>query len=142
MAGLASGHWVLQSPPSLGFNDATEGQAPCGGSDPTSRDKVTEWPSGGVPVSILSTHPTASWNFRAFPVGNVDQAVDMQPNVSQTGLGNLCFSAVPAPSSMVGMDAVVQIIQTAPDGALFQASHITKVLISPESALFKDVALP
>ncbi|ORY67515.1 uncharacterized protein BCR38DRAFT_337696 [Pseudomassariella vexata] len=111
MAAPAWTHFVLQSPPSLGFSDEKEPQAPCGGFDPaTVRDTVTAWPVSGHPVSLTSTHSMATWVFRAATLTNPTVFMDMQPNISQSGLGNMCFT-VTAPPSLAGQQGIVQVVQ-------------------------------
>jgi hypothetical protein len=121
-------HWTLSMPPSLGFDDATEASAPCGGMDPTKRTNVTEWPIGGYPVSLLTTHPQATWAFRAADAAMPNMWMDLQPNVSQSGLGHVCYDSVPGMQMLLGKDAMVQIVQTAVDGSLYQVCDRTKSL--------------
>lgn len=63
LATHAVAHFVLQLPASLGFNDETETTGPCDGFDPTNRDTVTFWPTGGYPVLVLSTHEDVTWDY-------------------------------------------------------------------------------
>lgn len=121
----ALAHWVLNQPVPVGeFDESTEATAPCGGGNPSNRDNVTAWPVGGFPVSLLTTHPAATWTFRVADAGAAPGPwTAFAPNVTQSGLGHVCFAAVPAPKLLVGRDAVVQIVQTAVDGALYQVRH-------------------
>lgn len=116
-----NGHFTLQYPPPVGpFNDDTEGTGPCGGLDPTFTD-VTDFHVGGDAIAVRSTHPQANWWFRA----TLDKTAqgnwtNLAPEVAQVGLGDFCQQALIVPSSYVGKQGVVQIIQDAVDGALYQ----------------------
>jgi hypothetical protein len=116
----SNGHFVLNVPTSLGFEDIKEGQGPCGGFDIKGREAVTEFPLGGQPFAMLSTHNTALWRFRAALLNDTETWVDLLPPVAQEGLGNFCLPTVPGVQRWVGMDAVVQVTQDAVDGTLFQ----------------------
>jgi hypothetical protein len=120
LAGPALGHWVLNMPTSFGFDDVTESMAPCGGSDTTNRSVVTEWPVSGYPVSGLTAHATGVWTFRAAVATDLTNFMTMQANVTQTGVGHVCYQSVPGMQMLVGKDSVVQIIVTGPDGPLYQ----------------------
>lgn len=117
------GHWVLNSPTAMGFDDETESKAPCGGFDIANRTTVTEWPVAGQPVSLLSAHTSSIFEFRAALVSDPKNWITMQPNVSQKGAGHVCFSQVPGVESLAGQDAVVQMIANGADGPLYQVSN-------------------
>ncbi|KAK6511728.1 hypothetical protein TWF481_000634 [Arthrobotrys musiformis] len=121
---LANAHFVLQIPTSLGFSDINEVQAPCGGFDIASRNKVTNWPIGGYPIGVVSTHPNAHWQIRAALLENTEEFVDLIPNIVQDGLGNFCLTRVPGIADWVGKDAVLQVVQRAVDGELYQCAAI------------------
>src|SRR5882757_3174175 len=81
-------HFILQSPTSLGFDDDSEGDSPCGGFDVVFNGTEDSVQVGGFAVSMLSTHPAADWLFRA----TLDQIApfnwtNLLPVVSETGLG-------------------------------------------------------
>jgi hypothetical protein len=63
IASHATAHFVLQLPASLGFNDTLETMSPCDSFDPTNRDTVTFWPTGGYPVLVLTTHEDVTWDY-------------------------------------------------------------------------------
>jgi hypothetical protein len=65
---IVRGHFLLDYPPTIGFDDDKEGGGPCGGF-PTVFNNVTA-PSinltvGGFPSELQSTHLQAAWLFRA-----------------------------------------------------------------------------
>jgi hypothetical protein len=116
-----SAHFVLQTPPSLGFDEDTLEQSPCGGSAITFNSSDASVQVGGFAAGMLSTHPAAQWMFRA--------TTDMQapfnwtnllPVVQETGLGEFCLPALTAPDSFVGKQGLVQVVQDGPDGTLYQ----------------------
>lgn len=123
LAAVAWGHFVLQVPTSLGFDDSKEGMAPCGGFDITNRNTVTNWPILGAPIQIISTHPQADWEIRAALLNDTGNFVYMVPPLSQQGLGTFCLPAVPGVADWEGKDAVLQMIQHAVDGALYQVGR-------------------
>ena len=121
---LTLAHFVLQFPPSLGFDDVKEGQGPCGSfSIPSGDDtsvKSTDWPIYGAAVDVLSTHPNALWTYRAALLNATDTWVTLQSNVTQQGVGDFCLPAVPGKKEWTGLSAVVQVTQNAVDGTLYQ----------------------
>jgi hypothetical protein len=117
---LTRAHFVLQSPPSLGFNDALEATYPCGSFDISKRDNVTNYPLGGYPFHLLSTHTKSTFKYRAALASDTDSWIDLIPPVSEAGVGDFCLPAVPGPGEWEGKDAVVQVAQYGPDGILYQ----------------------
>jgi hypothetical protein len=121
----ATGHFVLNAPPSLGFDDVNEGKAPCGGFDPKQHSTetiVTDFPVAGYPISVLSTHSFSTWEIRAALLNNTDTDnwTSLVPLVAQSGVGTFCFPQTPGVAAWVGLEAVLQVTQKAADGALYQ----------------------
>jgi len=124
----ATAHFILQYPPSLGFDDDTEGTAPCGGFPVKFNASDADAQVDGFPVSMLSVHPAADWLFR----GTLDQKApfnwtDLLPVVSETGLGQFCIPDIKAPTSWSGKQGLVQVIQHGPDGILYQCAAVNFV---------------
>ncbi|KAH0548058.1 hypothetical protein GP486_008201 [Trichoglossum hirsutum] len=122
MAALSHAHFVLQSPPSLGFTDTKEGQSPCGGFDIANRSTVTDFPVAGYPFYLLTTHTQSEFEYRAALLNDTAAWLDLIPPVLQSSVGYFCLGAVSGISAWVGLDAVVQVKQSAPDGVLYQVS--------------------
>ena len=124
LAGQSTAHFLLNSPPTIGFDDDLEATPPCGGfTVDFSKDNVTDFHVGGDFIALTSTHPLATWLFRA----TLDQTAsgnwtDLLPAVVQTGLGNYCETGVTVPSTWAGSKGVVGIVQDAADGILYQVS--------------------
>ena len=113
--------FVLKYPQSIGINEFTENQAPCGSFDPTSRKSVSDWPVAGSPIHILTTNPSATWTYKAALVSDINNWVDMQPAVSQAGMGDWCLTSVPGLNDWIGKDVVIQVTQNAAlDGTKYQ----------------------
>jgi hypothetical protein len=117
-----NGHFTLTYPTTVGFDDNTESTGPCGGFTPTF-DSPTDFHVGGDVIAVVSTHPEANWFFRA----TLDKTVqgnftNIIPEVQQLGLGAFCEQALTLPSSFAGLQGVIQIIQSAADGNLYQVS--------------------
>ncbi len=129
LATLGWTHFVLEIPASVGYEDAKEGIPPCGGFDATSRDAVTEWPVAGAPLKLISTHSRSAFTIRAVLLSEAANGhfnfSDMVPLVQQIGLGALCLNTVPGIAALEGKDAILQVIQVAADGQLFQVRGVT-----------------
>jgi hypothetical protein len=121
-AAISSAHFVLQVPTSLGFDDVKEDIAPCGGFDIAADKVVTDWPLSGGHIQVISTHVKAKWDIRAALLSDVANFTDMLPTIAQEGLGTFCLPTVPGIAAWKGKEAVLQIIQTATDGKLYQVS--------------------
>ena len=118
---LTSAHFLLNYPPTLGFDDDTEGESPCGAADITFSDNDTTIPIGGFPVALQSEHPEAAWLYSA----TTDQQApfnwtNILPVVNQAGLGDFCLSALTLPDTFANKTGLIQVIQDAADGKLFQ----------------------
>ncbi|RMZ91843.1 hypothetical protein DV736_g899, partial [Chaetothyriales sp. CBS 134916] len=125
---LSSAHFILKYPPSLGFDDDLEGNAPCGGEDVKFADNDTNIQVGGFSVSILSTHPQGQWLFRA----TLDQQApfnwtNLLPVVDEVGLGDFCPTGLAVPQEFVGQKGLIQVIQDAVDGKLYQCAAVNFV---------------
>ena len=120
LAALGCAHFVLQSPPSTGFDDTKEAQSPCGGFDINNRSTVTNYPVAGYPFTLLTTHSQSLFEYRAALVNNTGNWVDLIPPVQESSVGTFCLGAVPGIAAWTGEDAVVQVKQSAPDGTLYQ----------------------
>jgi len=117
---FSSAHFVLQIPSSIGFSDVNEGTAPCGSFDITSRANASNWPVAGQPVAALTTHPESIFQIRAALENDTNNFVELIPPFVQTGLGYWCLTAVPGVAAWEGLPAVVQVVQFAADGDLYQ----------------------
>ncbi|TGJ62262.1 hypothetical protein EYR41_002241 [Orbilia oligospora] len=132
LASLTSAHFFLDTPIAIGFDDLTLTEAPCGGFDPTDRSAgVTEWPVLGYPIALITTHLNVNWTFRAALLSDVTNWVDIFPRIHQTGIAEFCLPEVPGIEAWIGQDAVVQIIQEAPDGLLHQCAAVKFVAGGP-----------
>jgi len=117
-------HFILSYPNTIGFNDDNEGMAPCGGFEVSFANSST-FHVGGDAIALISTHPEATWGFRATldktAAGNWTSIL---PVIAQTGLGAFCEPKVTVPESWAGKQGVIQIIQDAADGFLFQCAAV------------------
>ena len=120
-ASLGSAHFLLNYPQTLGFDDDSEGESPCGGADIKFSDNDTVVPVGGFPVALRSTHPEAAWLYRA----TTDQQApfnwtNILPVVNQNGLGDFCLPMLKLPNSFTNHSGFIQVMQDAADGLLYQ----------------------
>jgi hypothetical protein len=122
LIGQSAAHFYLNYPPTIGFDDALEATPPCGSfTVDFSKDNVTNYHVGGDSLALTSIHPQATWLFRA----TLNQAAagnwtDLLPAILQTGLGDYCERDIVVPASFAGSKGVIQVVQDAPDGILYQ----------------------
>jgi hypothetical protein len=125
LAAQSSAHFLLNYPPTIGFDDSLEATAPCGSfTIDFSTDNFTNFYVGGSEVAVTSIHPQANWLFRA-TLGsnqNTNSWTQLMPIVQQTGLGNFCEPAIAVPPSWAGQKGIISVVQDAPDGILYQVS--------------------
>lgn len=120
--GQSTAHFLLNYPPTIGFDDSLEATPPCGSfTVDFSTDNVTDFHVGGDSLAMTSIHPKATWLFRA----TLDQTAmgnwtDLLPAIVQIGLGDYCERDVMVPTSFAGSKGVIQVVQDAPDGILYQ----------------------
>jgi hypothetical protein len=124
---LTSAHFLLNYPPTLGFDDDIEGTSPCGGFPVVFNSSDVQVPVDGFPIALRSTHPEADWLFRA----TVSQKepfnwTNLLPVVHETGLGDFCIPNFKVPAEFAGQAGVLQIMQDAADGELYQVQGARK----------------
>ncbi|TGO17870.1 hypothetical protein BTUL_0014g00650 [Botrytis tulipae] len=130
-----SAHFLLNYPLSYGFDDDTEGTAPCGGFNVGFDHNITAFHVDGDSIAMTSTHPTTTWLFRAM-LGNDTAAANwtnLIPSVQQTGLGAFCEPTVTVPSTFAGSMGVVNVVADGPDGLLYQCAPVS-FLAGPATA--------
>lgn len=127
--GQSTGHFLLDYPPGVGFDDDLEGNAPCGGFPVDfSKNNVTDFHVGGDVLAMQSIHPQATWLFRAtLDTTASGNWTNLMPAVLQTGLGDFCEPDVVIPAAWAGAKGVIGIVQDAPDGILYQCAAVNFV---------------
>lgn len=141
LAATASAHFKLTNPTSIGFDDDNESESPCGGFSVTSRTNETDFPSGGMSFTILSTHPQATWHFKAALLSDTSNFEYLMAPVSQSGIGTFCLENIPGPAAWAGKDGVVQVSQTATDGTLYQVRTLLSLSISLSYYCFQSSSI-
>src|SRR5271155_4878136 len=118
----SAAHFLLNYPPTIGFDDDLEGTAPCGSfTVDFSSDNVTDFHVAGDSLAMVSIHPQATWLFRAtLDITASGNWTNLLPAILQTGLGDYCEQDVTVPASFAGSKGVIQVVQDAPDGILYQ----------------------
>ena len=128
LVGRTSSHFLLNYPPTIGFDDSLESTAPCGSfSIDFSKDNVTDFHVGGDALAMTSIHPQATWLFRA-TLGEAATPANwtsLLPSIQQTGLGDYCEQDVTVPANFAGQKGVIGVVQDAPDGILYQVRSET-----------------
>lgn len=118
-------HFVLNYPNSLGFDDDNEGESPCGGFGITFGSNDTNVTVGSFAVASTSTHPQANWLFRyTTSTEEPYNWTNILPVISQSGIGAFCLPNLNVPESLAGQQGVIQVTQSAADGALYQVSFL------------------
>jgi hypothetical protein len=118
-------HYTLDYPPTTGFDEDLEPNAPCGNYDPEANN-LTAFPLSGGEIAIDSHHPTMTLLFRAQLMGSNTWVNLTDGFLVMTGLGELCLNALPVPSNWTGKAAVIQTIGQPPDGILYQVPNSVK----------------
>lgn len=112
--------FLLQTPVPIGFNSTQLTVAPCDGFDPTNQDAgITEWPIAGSVINIATSETDVIWEFNAALLTDVTNFVPLTPQLSQQGLGQFCEPQIPGIAAWNGEDAVLQIVQHAPEGLIY-----------------------
>jgi len=129
MISPSAAHFMLNYPPTIGFDDSLEGTPPCGSFTVMfSTDNVTDFHVGGNAIAVTSIHPQATWLFRAtLDLNATTNWTSLLPAIQQTGLGDYCEPDVTVPSSWAGQKGVIGVVQDAPDGILFQCAAVNFV---------------
>lgn len=131
LVGQSAAHFLLNYPPTIGFDDSLEGTAPCGSfSIDFATDNVTDFHVGGDALAMTSIHPQATWLFRA-TLGEAAAPGNwtiLLPAIQQTGIGDYCEQDVTVPTNFAGQKGVIGVVQDAPDGILYQVRRDTGTL--------------
>lgn len=124
LCGLASAHFQLKYPPTIGFDDDKEGTGPCGGFTPDlSKSDLPEFHVDGDAVALRLAHPQCKWLFRVTTDPSNDTAWEqIYPIVLQSGLGDFCLPQITVPEKYAGKKGVLSIVSSAVDGMLYQVS--------------------
>lgn len=123
---FVSAHFRLDYPISLGFDEDTEPEYPCGGSPIRFADNDTSVPVDSFPIALLSTHATGNFSYRA-ALGQQEpfQWVELLA-VSENGLGNFCLPNLRAPAAYAGSSGLIQVVGQLGDGDLYQVSFLER----------------
>ncbi|KAH6606976.1 expression library immunization antigen 1 [Trichoderma cornu-damae] len=140
LASLSSAHFLMNYPKSIGFDDSTEGNAPCGGFTPdlsSGSSQLVDFHVGGDSLAMRSTHTQVNWLFRV--TLDAEAASGWQqifPIVMQSGLGNFCEPLITLPSSYAGKKGIISVVSDAPDGLLYQcvSANFVSGSVNPPSA--------
>ena len=130
---VSSGHFVLNYPPSLGFDDSVEATGPCGGFPIVFNASDTSVPVDGFTAAMFTTHPQTQWLLRAtLSKAEPFNWTNLLPVVDEIGPGNFCLPSLKAPAEFAGKAGLIQVTQAAADGALYQARIMpqTKLIAS------------
>jgi hypothetical protein len=118
---LTAAHFLLNYPPTLGFDDDNEGESPCGGFAPILNSSPAQVQVDGFPIALMSTHPEADWLFRVtLSLQEPFNWTNLLPVVHEVGLGDFCIPDFRVPAEFAGQSGLLQIVQDAADGELYQ----------------------
>lgn len=121
LCGVASAHFKMLYPDSIGWEDEKEDTAPCGGFTPDFTKNVVDFHAGGDSLGMSLFHSQSNWLFRV----TLDQKAEsgweqIFPIVQQSGLGFFCEQGITVPEKYIGQKGVIGIVSAASDGLLFQ----------------------
>ena len=127
----STAYFLLNYPPTIGFDDSLEGTPPCGDFTVNfSTDNVTDFHVGGDALAMTSINPQATWLFRAtLDTTASSNWTDLLQPIIQTSLGDYCEQDVKVPASWAGSKGVIQVIQDAPDGILYQVGSLFQLML-------------
>ncbi|KYK56366.1 GPI anchored protein [Drechmeria coniospora] len=133
LCAFAAAHFTLTYPPSIGFEDADEDKAPCGGFTPDFTKDLVDFHVGGEAIAVRLMHPQCNWLFRVTTDEKAASGWEqIFPIVQQSGLGDFCEPQVTVPESYVGKKGVVGVVSSAVDGLLYQCIAVNFVPGSAE----------
>ena len=119
-AAAVHGHFVLNHPTPIGFDDRRETEWPCGSFDPAGPvEHPTTWPLGGSYIDTLTTHPHADWEFNFARPDRPRDFHPLTPGLEQKGVGAFCETGIRVPGS-AGDIVILQVVQKPHDETLFQ----------------------
>jgi hypothetical protein len=134
LCSVVSGHFLLNYPQSIGFDDDKEDGGPCGGFTPDFSKNVVDFHVGGDAIAVKLTHPQGNWLFRVTTDEKAQSGWEqIFPIVQQSGLGDFCEPQVTVPSKFVGKKGVLSVVSSATDGLLYQVSTTNR--LSPWSVV-------
>ena len=118
---LSSAHFILQWPPTAGFDDDAEPDSPCGGATVQVNSSSPKVQVDQFAVQIFSSHPEAQWAFRVTTNTTEPHSfTEIVPTINSTGAGNFCLRSMSVPSDLAGQAGIIQVIDNSPDGVLYQ----------------------
>jgi hypothetical protein len=135
-------HFLLNHPPTIDFNDSLETTAPCRSFFVDfSKDNVTDFHIGGGSIAVTSIHPQATWLFhKTLDITATSNYTTSLPTVQQSGLGDYCKPDLHFPATWARQKGVIQAMQDAPDGILYQVCS-SLIAINRTLALWHDLIL-
>ncbi|KAF3918521.1 hypothetical protein ABW21_db0207371 [Orbilia brochopaga] len=121
-------HFVLRYPTPFGPSAANEETGPCGGYTFSESTPVTNFHVDGDSIAYSSSHPDVKVLYRVVQGSNPaasnlawDQVF---PIIEQFGSGDFCEPVVTVPSSYVGKQGILQVVQNAVDGMLYACAYL------------------
>lgn len=130
-AATTSAHFVLNWPPTAGFLDDDEVNAPCGGATVTVNSSSPEVQVGRFAAQIQSSHPTGNWQFRATLDTQEPYNWTNLSMVQTEGPGVFCLNYLSAPEDFAGKPGVLQVIDYSGDGTLYQVCPMVPIKNCP-----------
>lgn len=121
---LTSAHFVLDWPPTAGFDDDNESNSPCGGATVSVNSSSPQVNVDRFAASITVTHP--SGNFAFYATTDTQEPytfTKISQNVTSGAIGNFCENYLSVPESFAGKAGVLQVIDTSIDGVLYQVGE-------------------
>jgi hypothetical protein len=115
----ASAHFILNYPTSLGFDQNTEDNSPCGG-ETLSFTNTSNFHVGGDAIAFTTLHPQSDFLYRATTDQTAAGNWTVLSLIAEYGLGAFCEPSLSVPASWAGQVGLLQVVQNAEDGVHYQ----------------------
>ncbi|KAM3079661.1 hypothetical protein ACMFMG_006074 [Clarireedia jacksonii] len=123
-ARVALTHFILNYPPSLGFNADNEATSPCGGFTP-SLENTSDYAVAQNAMAFTTLHPQSTFIFRATLDGTAKgNWTNLLPVFEVYGLGSICETDIVVGSEWIGQKGLLQVVQHAEDGVHYQCAAV------------------
>lgn len=140
-ATLSSAHFqILYPPQGYEFSEEEQTTGPCGGPIPEVNGETVDVQVDQFAISVRSGHPKGAWSFSYTNSTSEPLNFTEISTLEVQGVGDFCLTSFSVPSELAGSSGIVQVVNNAEDGMLYQVEQPSRQdsLIS----LTRDKVLP
>ncbi|KAL2912868.1 hypothetical protein HK105_207649 [Polyrhizophydium stewartii] len=123
-AASVSAHFTVTTPPSRGFDELIEDQAPCGGFNTPSTTRTTFGKDSNVTIRLADDSATTTVRIGYGSNPKKFKSLVGSASFTSKGVYNIPFNLHKVPRSQSGKPATVQITISGDDGVLYQCSDV------------------